>query len=102
MGDLSTGCVCLTFFFSLWFVFSFESSILTLCAFFCSYFTVKDCLELESRFEERVRVVIEYTSTINDFDDLVDPRTLAHHYLGLEPSHYVLRAIRREEKSKLF
>ena len=89
-------------FFSIWFVFSFESSILTLCDFFCSYFTVKDCLELESRFEERVHVVIEYTSTINDFDDLVDPRTLAHHYLGLEPSHYVLRAIRREEKSKLF
>ena len=43
--------------------------------FFVFYFTVKDHPELESRFEERVRAAIEYTSTINDFDDLMDPRS---------------------------
>ena len=48
-----------------------------------------------------VQAVIEYISTIEDFDELVDPRTLERRCLGLEPSHYVLRAIRREEKSKL-
>ena len=89
-------------FFFLWFVFSFESSILTLYAFLCSYFTVKDRPELEGRFEEHVRAAIEYASTIDDFDDLVDPWTLAQHYLELEPSPYVLRAICHEEKSKLF
>ena len=42
----------------------------------------------------------EYAKTIDYFDDLVDPRTLAHHCLGPEPSFYVLRAIEIEEKSK--
>ena len=57
---------------------------------------------LESRFEERVCAAVEYVSTIDDFDDPVDPRTLARHCLGPEPSHYVLHAIRSEEKSELF
>lgn len=56
---------------------------------------------LESEFEGRVQVAIEYASTIEDFDELVNTRTLACHCLGPEPSHCVLRAIRREEKSKL-
>ena len=33
---------------------------------------------------------IEYTRTIEDFDDLVDPRNLAFYCLGPEPSSYVL------------
>ena len=37
---------------------------------------------------------------IDDFDDLVDLRTLARHYHGPEPSSFVLRAIEIEEKSK--
>mgnify|MGYP006992919044 CR=1 FL=1 len=45
--------------------------------FFVFYFTVRDRPELESKFEERVRAAVEYASTIDDFDDLVDPRTLA-------------------------
>ena len=61
---------------------------------------VRDHLELEGRFEERVQAVVQYASTIDDFDDLVNPSTLARHCLGPEPSHYVLRAINREEKSK--
>ena len=74
---------------------------MTLCVFLCFfYFTVKDRPELESKFDERVRAVVEYTSTIDDFEDLVDPWTLAHHCLGPEPSHYILRAIRHEEKSE--
>ena len=36
--------------------------------------------------------------TIVDFDDLVDPQTLALHYFGLEPSAYILRTIEIEEK----
>lgn len=46
-------------------------------------------------------MAIEFASTIEDFDKLVDPRTLARHCLGPEPSHYILRAIRKEKKSKL-
>ena len=71
-----------------------------------AYFVVKERLELEGKFKERVQEAIKYASTIDDFDELVDPRTLAHHCLGPEPSDYVLRAIDREEKkrelSKLF
>lgn len=66
--------------------------------FFC--FVVKERLELESKFEERVQEAIRYTSTIDDFDELVDPRTLVHYCLGPEHSHFVLRVICREEKSK--
>ena len=66
--------------------------------FFVFYFTVRDRPELESRFKERVRAAVEYMSTIDDFGNLVDPRALARHCLGSEPSYYILRAIRREEK----
>ena len=65
-----------------------------------SYFAIKESPELESKFVERVQVAIRYMSTTNNFDELVDPRTLAHHYLGPEPSNFVLHAIRQEEKSK--
>ena len=65
-----------------------------------SYFVVKDCPELESQFVERVQKEIKYASMIDDFDKLVDPQTLAHHCLGPESSHFILHAIRREEKSK--
>ena len=68
--------------------------------FFVFYFTVRDRPKLESRFEERVHAAVEYMSTIDDFGDLVDPRTLARHCLGPKPSYYILRAIRREEKSE--
>ena len=47
--------------------------------FFVYYFTVRDCPELESRFEERVRAAVEYMNIIDDFGNLVDPRTLARH-----------------------
>ena len=37
---------------------------------------------------------------IDNFDDLVDPRTLARHCLSPKPSSFVLWAIEIEEKSK--
>ena len=37
--------------------------------------------------------MIKYARTIDDFDELVDPRKLAHHCLGPEPSLYVLQTI---------
>ena len=47
---------------------------------------------------ERVEAAIEYAKSIDDFDDLVDPRTLALYYLGPVPSIYVLHTIEREKK----
>ena len=44
---------------------------------------------------------IEYTKTIKNWEDLVDPQTLTFYYLGPDPSSYVLRLIDIEgEKSK--
>ena len=54
--------------------------------------------ELKGKFEERVQEAVRYAGTIEDFDELVDPRTLARHCLGPEPSLYVLRMIDREER----
>ena len=59
---------------------------------------MKECLELESRFEERVQEAIKYMRTIEDFDELVDPRMLANHCLGPKPSPYMFHAIDREER----
>ena len=41
-----------------------------------------------------------YARTIEDFDELVDPRTLARHCLGPKPSLYVLQAIDREQRKR--
>ena len=79
----------MTHFFLL--IFLLRSSILTLCV-FC--IASKEHPELESQFVERVQETIKYTSTIDDFDKLVDPQTLTRHCLGLEPSNFVLRTIR--------
>ena len=54
---------------------------------------MKEHPELEEKFKERVQEAIKYVSTIDDFDELVDPHTLARHCLGPEPSDYVLCAI---------
>ena len=63
---------------------------------------MKDRPKLESKFKEHVQEAIKYASTIEDFDKLVNPRTLARHYLGPEPSYYILCALKLEEKkSKL-
>ena len=41
---------------------------------------------------------IEYVRTIEDFDDLVDLRTLAFYCLGPDPFAFILRNIETEEK----
>ena len=53
--------------------------------------------KLKSTYMRRVEAATKYAKTI---DNLVDPRTLARHCLGLEPSPYVLHTIKIEEKSK--
>ena len=63
--------------------------------------TVKRWPKLKSRYKERVGMAIEYVRTIDDFNDLVDPQTLAFHCLGLEPFAFVLRNIEIEEKKSL-
>ena len=64
--------------------------------------TVKEGPRLKSKCKKRVQAAIEYMKMIDDFDDLVDPRTLAYHFLGLKPSSFILRAIEIEEKSDFF
>ena len=56
--------------------------------------------KLKSRYKNHVKSATDYAKTIKDFDELVNPRTLARHFLGPQPSPYVLRIIAREEKSK--
>ena len=63
--------------------------------------TAKRWPKLKSRYKVRVGMAIEYVRTIDDFNDLVDPRTLAFHCLGLEPFAFVLRNIEIEEKKSL-
>ena len=59
---------------------------------------VKRWPKLKSRYKKRIEKAIVYVKTIADFDNLVDPRTLAFYCLGLEPSAFVLRNIEIEEK----
>ena len=61
--------------------------------------TVKRWPKLKSRYKECVGKAIEYARTIEDFNDLVDPQTLAFHCLGLEPFAFGLRNIEIEEKN---
>ena len=68
--------------------------------FLMSSFAVKDRPELEAKFAERVQAAIKYARTIEDFGELIDPRTLARHCLGPEPSLYVLSTLDREERKR--
>ena len=65
-------------------------------------FAIEERPELESQFKGCIWEAVKYACTINDFDELVDLRILPHHCLGSKPSHYVLHAIHREEKSESF
>ena len=59
---------------------------------------VKRRLKLKSKYQGHVQKVIEYTKTVESWDDLVGPRTFAFYCLGLDPSPYVLRIITIEGK----
>ena len=62
---------------------------------------VKRQLKLKSRYIECVEKAIEYASTIENWDDLVDPRTLTFYNLGPDPSSYILCTLSiKEKKSK--
>ena len=61
-------------------------------------FSVKKRPDLDNKFDGRVQAAVKYAATIEDFNELIDPRTLARHCLGPEPSLYVLSALDREEK----
>ena len=77
---------------------SFAYILSSLTLLFVVLCVVKKWLKLKSRHRQRVEAAIEYARTIDDFNDLVNPRTLALHCLGPEPSAYVLRTIEIEEK----
>ena len=59
---------------------------------------IKRLPKLKSRYKERVEKAIKYAKTIEDFDDLVDPQTLAFYYLGPEPFTFVLCNLDIKEK----
>ena len=49
-----------------------------------------------------VEKAIKYANSIESWEDLVDPRTLAFYCLGPDPSPYVLRNIDIEEKKSKY
>ena len=63
---------------------------------------VKRWPKLKSRYSERVEKAIEYALTIESWDDLLNPRTLAFYNLGLDPSSYILRTLSIEEKNSKY
>ena len=60
--------------------------------------TIKRRPKLKSKCQGRVEKAIEYAKTVESWDDLVDPRTLAFYCLGPDPSPYMLRIIDIEGK----
>lgn len=68
-------------------------------SFFC-HFSAKARPKLKSRYKDQVKAASDDARTIDNFNDLIDPQTLYRHFLGPEPSPFVLRAIEKEEKSK--
>lgn len=65
-------------------------------------FTVKKRPKLKSRYQKHVQAATEYAKAIDNFNDLVDARTLARHSLGPEPSSFLLHTIKIKEKSKCY
>lgn len=70
----------------------------TLTLTFSYFLSAKVCPKLKSRYKGRAMDASDYTKTIDDFDNLIDPRTLSRHFLGPEPSPYFLQVIAREKK----
>ena len=63
---------------------------------------VKRWPKLKSKYQDRVEKAIEYARTIESYEDLVDPRTLAFYYLSPDPSPYVLHNIDIEGKKSKY
>ncbi|KAL0009961.1 hypothetical protein SO802_005069 [Lithocarpus litseifolius] len=86
---------------SISFLFAYLGASLEISRSFCPLvedFIVTKHPRLKSRYKDRVEAAVKHAKTIDDFDDLVDPWTLAHHCLGPEPSAFVLRTLAIEEK----
>ena len=65
--------------------------------------TVKRRPKLKSRHKEHIETAIGYVETIENWDDLVDPQTLAFYNLSPDPSSYVLRQVEiKGKKSKYY
>ena len=96
MGDPVAWCVCSSRDAPLSFSFFFNTSHYSDPWVFP--FVVKKRPNLESKFDERVQAAVKYARTIEDFNELIDPPTLACHCLGPGPSLYVLSTLDREEK----
>ena len=58
--------------------------------------------KLKSKHKARVKKAIEYILTIESWDNLVDPWTLAFYNLGPDLSPYVLRSIDFEGKKSKY
>ena len=56
----------------------------------------------KSKHKARVEKAIEYALTIESWDDLVDPWTLAFYNLDPDPSPYVLHGIDIEGKKSKY
>ena len=80
--------VCLFFVLHVW------SSLTT----YSFPFAVKKRPKLKSKYQGRVQKAIEYSKSIESWDNLLDPRTLAFYCLGPDLSPYILRNISIEEK----
>ncbi|KAL0015227.1 hypothetical protein SO802_002296 [Lithocarpus litseifolius] len=61
---------------------------------------VADSPLLEEHYQGRIKAALEFALTVDDFDELVDPRYLYECCLGHEPSVYVLSKISQGEKRK--
>jgi len=48
---------------------------------------------LEECYQGRIKANLEFAFTVDDFDELVDPRRLYECCLGPEPSTYILMKI---------
>ena len=77
----------------------FVSPLLILLSQF--FFAISECPKFEDCYQVRVQATLGFALTIEDFDDLVDPRHLYGCCLGPEPFAFVLKKIIREEKSML-
>ena len=87
LENLESRCVVFMQFLSLsfFFFFFFISNI-----FVCCVCVVRKHPKLKSKYKRHVKAATEYAKMIDNFDDLVDLRTLTHHCLGPEPSPFRL------------
>ena len=99
MGDPVAWCVCSPRDAPLSFSFLFLLLVVILIS--CVLlFAVKERPDLDNKYTGRVQAAVKHAATIEDFNELIDPRSLARHCLGPEPSLYVLSALDREEKKR--